>query len=107
MLFSKFREIILSQHFLVFSNSFSLAVGSRILPHIPSASLQPVFPLVFPQLNLHSGGVRRNPERLPSSRCIESAQTHHARELPLPPRASDTSLRLLESQGDFHFSGKR
>jgi hypothetical protein len=29
-------------------------------------------------LNLHNTRVRRNPERLPSSRCIESAQ-HRAR----------------------------
>ena len=39
--------------------------------------------------------VRRNRGRLPSSRCIESAQTRHARALPLPPRASDTALRLI------------
>jgi hypothetical protein len=42
---------------------------------------------------LHNTRVRRNPERLPSSRCIESAQ-HRARARMLPARASDTALRL-------------
>ena len=32
----------------------------------------------FPLLNLHSARVRRNRGRLPSSRCIESAQAHRA-----------------------------
>src|ERR1700730_8548898 len=35
-----------------------------------------------------------NRERLPSSRCIESAQTHRARVCSLLTRASDTTLRL-------------
>ena len=49
----------------------------------------------FPRLNLHNDRVRRNHGRLPSSRCIESARTHHARVCALPFRASDTTLRLL------------
>jgi len=39
--------------------------------------------------------VRRNRGRLPSSRCIESAQTHRARVCSLLTRASDTTLRLI------------
>ena len=50
----------------------------------------------LPQLNLHNTRVRRNPERLPSSRCIESAQSRRARVRILPIRASDTALRLLQ-----------
>ena len=52
-----------------------------------------------PSLNLHRARVRRNRRRLPSSRCIESAQTHHARACALPPRASDTTLGLLGTMG--------
>ena len=48
-----------------------------------------------PPLNLHRARVRRNRGRLPSSRCIESAQTHRARACALPTRASDTTLGLL------------
>ena len=48
-----------------------------------------------PPLNLHRARVRRNRGRLPSSRCIESAQTHRARACALPARASDTTLGLL------------
>src|SRR6267143_7042545 len=41
-------------------------------------------------------GLERNRERLPSSRCIESAPEHHASILILlSMRASDTSLGLL------------
>src|SRR6267142_5591398 len=49
----------------------------------------------LPQLNLHNTRVRRKTERLPSSRCIESAQSHSARVRTLPTRASDTALRLI------------
>ena len=45
-------------------------------------------------MNLHNTRVRRNPERLPSSRCIESAQSRRGRVRILPIRASDTALRL-------------
>ena len=48
-------------------------------------------------MNLHNTRVRRNPERLPSSRCIESAQSRSARVRILPIRASDTALRLVGS----------
>src|SRR5437879_2153161 len=48
----------------------------------------------FPLLNPHKARVRRNHGRLPSSRCIESAQSHRARGRILPTRASDTALRL-------------
>jgi hypothetical protein len=58
-------------------------------PHLSGANAKPT----FPQLNLHNTRVRRNPERVPSSRCIESAQ-HRARTRSLPARASDTALRL-------------
>src|SRR5260370_241509 len=48
--------------------------------------------------------IRRNHQRPPSSRCIESARTHRARADALPLRASDTTLRLpvtdrFESRG--------
>jgi hypothetical protein len=41
--------------------------------------------------------IRRKRQRLPASRCIESAQTHRARVCSLLTRASDTTLRLLGS----------
>ena len=47
------------------------------------------------RLNLHKARVRRNRGRLPSSRCIESTQTHCACACALPARASDTTLRLI------------
>src|ERR1700682_1870576 len=47
--------------------------------------------------NLHRARVRRNRGRLPSSRCIESAQTRHARAPTLLHRASDTTLGLLRT----------
>src|SRR5437879_7432582 len=51
----------------------------------------------FPLLNPHKARVRRNHGRLPSSRCIESAQSHRARGRSLPTRASDAALRLFGS----------
>jgi len=48
----------------------------------------------FLPLNLHRARVRRNRGRLPSSRCIESAQTDRARATFFRPRASDTTLGL-------------
>ena len=83
---------------------------SSSLPYLPHLSFQqlffsPVWVLCFPapprgsakptlpQSNLHNTSVRRNPERLPSSRCIESAQSHSARVRILRTRASDTALR--------------
>src|SRR5437879_1937329 len=56
----------------------------------------------FPLLNPHKARVRRNHGRLPSSRCIESAQSHRARGRILPTRASDTALRLF---GSLRFRG--
>jgi hypothetical protein len=53
----------------------------------------------IPPLNLHRARVRRNRGRLPSSRCIESAQTHRACACALPARASDTTLGLIGIQG--------
>src|SRR5207249_11390838 len=41
--------------------------------------------------------IRRKRQRLPSSRCIESARTHRARACSLLTRASDTTLRLLDT----------
>jgi hypothetical protein len=64
------------------------AVLSRVSPR--------VLPRTLPQLNLHNTRVRRNPERLPSSRCIESAQSRRTRVRILPIRASDTALRLID-----------
>ena len=49
----------------------------------------------FTPLNLHRARVRRNRGRLPSSRCIESAQTDRARATFFRPRASDTTLGLV------------
>src|SRR5438309_9877617 len=55
----------------------------------------------FPLLNPHKARVRRNHGRLPSSRCIESAQSHRARGRILPTRASDTALRLFGTYSYF------
>ena len=69
------------------------AVPSSALRRTASMHLDATFPL----LNLHRVRVRRNRERLPSSRCIESAPEHHASILTLlSMRASDTSLGLLD-----------
>jgi IS30 family transposase len=47
------------------------------------------------QLNLHNTRVRPNPQRLPSSRCIERAPEHRALHIILLSiRASDTALGL-------------
>ena len=48
----------------------------------------------FAHLNLHRARVCRTRRRLPSSRCIESAQPHPCPEPISPTRASDTALRL-------------
>ena len=60
-------------------------------PHHLSTSLRhPSAPF-----NWHRARVRRNRGRLPSSRCIESAQTLHPRAPTLLHRASDTTLGLI------------
>jgi hypothetical protein len=41
-----------------------------------------------------AASIDRKRQRLPSSRCIESAQTHRARVCSLLTRPSDTTLRL-------------
>jgi len=68
--------------------------------HTPTSSLPP--------FNLQRARVRRNRGRLPSSRCIESAQTRHARAPTLFHRASDTTLRLIvtdrPNRGNFRFA---
>src|SRR5260370_31673040 len=47
------------------------------------------------KFHTHLAASRRKRQRLPSSRCIESAQTHRARVCSLLTRASDTTLRLI------------
>jgi hypothetical protein len=76
-------------HTCAFSNASSLPVGSLLSRHLSGANAKPT----FPQLNLHNTRVRRNPERLPSSRCVESAQ-HRARARISACSPSDTALRL-------------
>jgi hypothetical protein len=49
---------------------------------------------VFPRLNLHRARVYRKRRRLPSCRCIESAQAYPARACISFTRASDTALGL-------------
>src|SRR5271166_2010551 len=66
-------------------------VRCRALPH----SLGTTPRRSFTRLNLHNDRVRRNHDRLPSSRCIESAPTHRAPVRALPLRASDTTLRHI------------
>lgn len=68
-------------------------LGACAFPRLPQGAATPT----LPQLNLHNTRVRRNPERLPSSRCIESAHSRRARVRILPIRASDTALRLLRT----------
>src|SRR5260370_9632830 len=64
----------------------------RASPHSFGAPRCPTFPL----LNWHRARVRRNLGRLPSSRCIESAQTPHARACTLPTPPSTSPLPILE-----------
>src|SRR5260370_13141600 len=76
-----------------FCSSASLSPRGAVLrasPHSFGAPRRPTFPL----LNWHRARVRRNRGRLPSNRCIQSAQTTHARACILPTPASDTALRL-------------
>ncbi len=95
-LFSLLPKVILTAPHLSFQQLFFSPGLGACFP----ASLRGARQTYFPQLNLHNTRVRRNPERLPSSRCIESAQSHRARARILPTRASDTALRLLGSQRD-------
>jgi hypothetical protein len=89
-LFSLLPKVILTAPHLRFQQRFFSPGWVFAFPHLSGANAKPT----FPQLNLHNTRVRRNPERLPSSRCIESAQSRRARVRILPIRASDTALRL-------------
>ena len=89
-LFSPLPKVILTAPHLRFQQRFFSPGWVFAFPRLSGANAKPT----FPQLNLHNTRVRRNPERLPSSRCIESAQ-HRAHARILPARASDTALRLL------------
>jgi hypothetical protein len=62
-------------------------------PHHPNTPLR----RPSPPFNLHRARARRNRGRLPSSRCIESAQTHRAPALTLPHR----NRILLVAEGDY------
>ena len=93
-LFSLLPKVILTTPHLRFQQLFFSPVGCFAFPHLSGANAKPT----FPQLNLHNTRVRRNPEWLPSSRCIESAQ-HRAHARILPARASDTALRLTRRLG--------
>jgi len=73
-LFSLLPKVILTAPHLRFQQRFFSPGWVFAFPHLSGANAKPT----FPQLNLHNTRVRRNPERLPSSRCIESAQ-HPAR----------------------------
>jgi hypothetical protein len=88
-LFSLLPKVILTAPHLRFQQRFFSPGWVFAFPRLSGAKAKPT----FPQLNLHNTRVRRNPQRLPSSRCIESAQ-HRARARILPARASDTALRL-------------
>ena len=90
-LFSLLPKVILTAPHLSFQQLFFSPGWLFAFPHLSGPNAKPT----FPQLNLHNTRVRRNPERLPSSRCIESAQSRRARVRILPARASDTALRLL------------
>ena len=94
-LFSLLPKVILTAPHLRFQQRFFSPGWVFAFPHLSGANAKPT----FPQLNLHNTRVRRNPERLPSSRCIESAQ-HRARARILPARASDTALRLIVTNRD-------
>jgi hypothetical protein len=72
--FSLLPKVILTAPHLSFQQRFFSPGWVFAFPHFSGANAKPT----FPQLNLHNTRVRRNSERLPSSRCIESAQ-HRAR----------------------------
>ena len=96
-LFSHLPRSSFRPAFQLFNNSSSLSIACFRPSRIHGVSSHPL----FPPLNLHSARVRRKPERLPSSRCIESAQPRRARVRTLPTRASDTALRLHRTSPAF------
>ena len=88
--FFQLPQALYSQHFFALASFRVLRVICCAPPHHLSTSLRhPSAPF-----NLHRARVRRDRGRLPSSRCIESAQTRHARAPTLLHRASDTTLGL-------------
>jgi hypothetical protein len=89
--FFRLPQALSSQHFFALASFRALCVICCAPPHHLSTSLRhPSAPF-----NLHRARLRRNHGRLPSSRCIESAQTRHARVPTLLHRASDTTLGLM------------
>jgi hypothetical protein len=75
--------------------SFQLLFFSPAWLLCSSAPLRDAAKPTLAQLNLHNTRIRRNPERLPSSRRIERAPEHRALHIILLSiRASDTALRL-------------
>ena len=90
--FSLLSAVILTAPHLSFQLLFFSPAWLLCSSALPRDAAKPT----LAQLNLHNTRVRRNPERLPSSRCIESAQ-HRARARILPARASDTALRLVST----------
>ena len=68
--FSPPPKVILAAPHLSFQQLFFSPVGCCAFPRLPRDAAKPT----LPELNLHNTRVRRKPERLPSSRCIESAQ---------------------------------
>src|SRR3984885_15990392 len=88
--FFRLPQILSSQHFFALASFRALRVICCAPPHHPSTPLRHL----SPPFNLHRARVRRNHGRLPSNRCIESAQTRRARALTLLHRASDTTLGL-------------
>jgi hypothetical protein len=76
------------------------SVTYRIAVLAHAHSLSTAKPIAYgwtKRLNSHSqplARICRKRQRLPSSRCIESAQTHRARVRSLLTRAFDTTLRL-------------
>ena len=88
--FFRLPQALSSQHFFALASFRTLRVICCAPPHHLSTPLRhPSVPF-----NLHRARVRRNRGRLPSSRCIESAQTRHARAPTSLHRASDTTLGL-------------
>jgi len=63
-------KVILDAPLLSFQQLSRSPSGCCAFPRLPRSAATPT----LPQLNLLNTRIRRNPERLPSSRCIESAQ---------------------------------
>ena len=96
--FFRLPQALSSQYFFALASFRALRVICCAPPHHLNTPLRHS----SAPFNLHRARVRRNRGRLPSSRCIESAQTRHARAPTLLHRASDTTLGLIGTYQSNH-----